>query len=102
MTIREQPECLPHAALDKHIAVHNNREKQAKGCIADAYALQILFVYFLTPSLLHPLILLFFILVVIRDEQLMIPMSASLRIYHNCNIESNYLLIATVKRLATS
>ena len=34
-----------------------------KGCIADAYPLQILFVYFLTvSSLLHPSILLFFIL----------------------------------------
>ena len=68
MTTKEQPECLPHAALDKYINVNRyifNREKQAKGCIADAHALQILFVYFLTlPSLLHPSILLVFILVV--------------------------------------
>ena len=35
-------------------------KKQAQGCIANAYALQILFVYILIlPSLLHPSILLF-------------------------------------------
>ena len=50
--------------------MHNNGEKQAKGCIADAYALQILFVYSLTPpSLLHPSILLFFILVGLEVSQ---------------------------------
>ena len=39
-------------------------QKASVGMIADAYALQILFVYFLIlPSLLHPSILLFFILV---------------------------------------
>ena len=41
MTTREQRECLPHAALDKQVNIHNNRKKQVKGCIADAYPLQL-------------------------------------------------------------
>ena len=67
-----------------------NREKQAKGCMADAYALQILFVYFLTlPSLLHPSILLFFILVqietIIEMEQLVLSATAQYYLLINYN-----------------
>ena len=63
---------MPHSTNTSTLiarCIANNREKQAKRCIADAYALQILFVYFLIlPSLLHPSILLFFILVIYRSK----------------------------------
>ena len=65
-----QPECLPHAALNKINNIIStvigayNQEKQGR----DVWQMlmpytEILFVYFLTlPSLLYPSILLFFIL----------------------------------------